>query len=154
MLDTFRGMPVHALVLHATVVLVPLMALVTVLVAVVPRWRSPGAWPAVAANVLTTALVWVTQQSGEALQRRLPASAQIDRHAQLAGTMIWFMLGLLAASVLVALVRRRRGGLVTAVGVVSVLAALATTVWVARVGDSGASAVWKDVVTSTNGPTG
>lgn len=149
MFDTFNGLPVHALVLHAAVVLVPLMAVLTVAVALVARLRVRGAWPVVAGNVVTLATVFVTQQSGEQLQARLPPTPLIQTHADLGGTMTVFMVGLLVASVLVALVRRRTGGVVMAMAALSVVAAVAATVWVVRVGDSGATAVWKDVIVST-----
>lgn len=149
MFDTLLGLPVHAIVVHAAVVLVPLMAVLTVLVAVLPRWRPRGAWLAVAGNVVTLGAVVVAQQSGEALQRRLPDNPLIHDHAQLGDSMTVFMVGLLVASVLVALTRRRSGALVTAVGGLAVVAAVAATAWVVVVGHSGATAVWKGVVAST-----
>lgn len=154
MFDTFQGLPVHALVLHVTVVLVPLMSLLTVLVAVVSRWRPRGAWPVVVGNVAVLGAVFATTQSGEALQSRLPANPQIQTHAGLGNAMTNFTLALLVASVLVALVRRRSGAVVMAVAVVAVIAAAAATVWVARVGHSGSTAVWKDVISSTDPPSG
>ena len=36
--DTVLGLPVHALVVHGVVVLLPLMAIITAVVACVPRW--------------------------------------------------------------------------------------------------------------------
>lgn len=149
MFDTVLGLPVHAIAVHAAVVLVPLMAVLTVLVAVLRRWRVRGAWPVVAGNVVVLGSVVVAQQSGEALQHRLPGNELISRHADLGGSMTVFMIGLLVASVLVALARRRSGGLVAAVGVLTVVAAVAATAWVALVGHTGAEAVWKDVIAST-----
>jgi len=46
-LDTFRGLPVHALVLHLTVVAVPLMAVVTAALPWRRSWRRRFAWPVV-----------------------------------------------------------------------------------------------------------
>lgn len=154
MFDTLLGLPVHAIVVHAAVVLVPLMAVLTVLVAVLGRARLRGAWPVVAGNVVTLGAVVVAQQSGEALQRRLPANELISDHADLGGSMTVFMIGLLVASVLVALVRRRTGAVVVAVGAVAVVAAVAATAWVVVVGHTGAGAVWKDVIASTTQPGG
>ncbi len=150
MFDTFQGLPVHALVLHGSVVLVPLMAALTVLVAVVPRVRALAAWPVVAGNVVALVMVFVTSESGEALQGRLPANEQITQHAELGERMTPFTIGMLVASVLVAVLRRRTGSLMLAAGAVAVVAAGAATVWVVLVGHSGSTAVWKDVVSSTN----
>ena len=154
MFDTIRGLPVHALVLHGAVVLVPMAALLTVLVALIGRWRPRGAWPVVALNALTLATVFVATQSGQELQSRLPSNEQISEHAERGNAMTLFALGLMAASVLVALVRRRSGAVVMAVGALAVVAAAAATVWVVLVGDSGSTAVWKDVISSTNRPSG
>lgn len=151
MFDTFQGLPVHALVLHAAVVLVPLTALLTVLVAVVGRWRLRGAWPVVAGNVVTVVTVFVAVQSGQALQERLPGNALISQHAERGDSMTVFAVAVLVASVLVALVRRRSGAVVVAVGALALVAAAAATVWVVLVGHSGSTAVWRDVIVSTQG---
>ena len=55
MFDTFLGLPVHALVVHAVVVLVPLAALGLIAIAVYrrgatrtsrsSRWSPPPGWP-------------------------------------------------------------------------------------------------------------
>ena len=52
MFNTFQGLPLHPLVVHATVVLVPLMCLLTVLVAVRPVLRGKFAWWTFMADVL------------------------------------------------------------------------------------------------------
>ena len=70
-------------------------------------------------------------------------------------TLIWFALPLLVLLVaLVVLDRRRTPSPVSTMRVVSALAlvaALATTVQVVRIGDSGARAAWQDKITSSNG---
>jgi len=148
-LDTFRGLPVHVLALHLTVVAVPLAAVVTAAVPWRRSWRRRAAWPVVVLDALVLALVWVTRQSGEQLQRRLPPSPQINHHVDLGLTMIWFSLAVLVVAVLVALARNASGAPVAVVGVLSVAAAVASVVWVVRVGESGSAAVWKDIVAST-----
>lgn len=150
MFDTVQGLPVHALVLHAAVVLVPVMAVLNVLISVVGRLRARWAWPVMAGNVAAVLAVFVAIQSGEALQRRLQPNPQIEAHAALGEAMLPFTLAMLAVSVLAAVLRRRAGVVRVAVGVLSVVAALAATIWVVRVGHSGATAVWKDVITATN----
>lgn len=154
MFDTFQGLPVHALVIHAAVVLVPVMAVLTALVALVSRLRVRGAVPVVAGNVVALVTVFVAQQSGERLQARLGGGELIREHAELGDAMMNFMIGLLVASVLVAVVRRRGRAPVLAVGVLALVTALAATVWVVRVGHSGATAVWQGVVASTGQPAG
>ena len=141
MFDTISGLPVHALVIHATVVLVPLMAVITVLVAVRERLRDRYAWWVVAADAALIPLVLVTKKSGEKLQARLGGQVALE-HGRLGSALIWFALGLLAAAVLVALTRRRAGAMRMVSSALTVVAAIAVVVWTVRVGDSGARALW------------
>jgi hypothetical protein len=145
--DTFAGLPVHALVLHAAVVGAPLMSVVTVVVAARPAWRARLGWAVVVADALLLALVWVTAESGEALQDRLGGQVA-DEHGDLGESLPYFAAGLLAAAVLSALVGRRRGLGVVAVAA-TLVAAGALTTWTVLTGHSGSEAVWADVVGST-----
>lgn len=149
-LDTFRGLPVHVLALHLTVVLVPVAAVVTAAVPWRAVWRQRFAWPVAVLDAFVVGLVLVTQESGEKLQDRLPSSPLIEEHAELGGQLIWFTVAVLVAAVLVALLRSRAGGLATGVGLLSVAVAAASIVWVVRIGEAGSSAVWKTTVASTN----
>ena len=73
MFDTVLGLPVHALVVHGVVVLLPLMAIITSVVACVPRWRVRAAWPVAIIDTAMVAMTFVARQSGLAQQRRLGA---------------------------------------------------------------------------------
>jgi hypothetical protein len=151
-LDTFRGLPVHVLVVHAVVVGVPLMSLVTAVVAFTPRWRARLGWLVVVADGLVAALVLVARLSGQRLLQRIGTSDAIRAHTNLGNQMIWFALALLAAAVLVALVAGRRGALPTGAAVIALVAALAATGWVIRTGEAGSSAVWKTIIANTTAP--
>src|SRR3954451_25365761 len=70
MFDTISGLPLHALVVHAVVVLLPLMSLVTLAVAVRPRWRHYAPLVAVGAGAVVVVAL-VAKESGERLQTRL-----------------------------------------------------------------------------------
>ncbi|MGR7001166.1 DUF2231 domain-containing protein [Yinghuangia aomiensis] len=71
MFDTVFGLPVHVLVLHFAVVLVPLAALATIAVAVRPAWLPRfGVWVA-ALDAVMVVLVWATKESGEKLLKRI-----------------------------------------------------------------------------------
>ena len=157
MFDTFDGLPVHALVLHATVVLLPLMSLVTVLVAVVPRWRKG---PAVATAVIDAGLiglVWATAESGDKLQVRLSQRAGeviAKEHGDRGGLMIWFAVALFAAALLTVLIARR-GGILAGLAIVVAIACAAGTVgWTIYTGDAGARAVWEENIADTEAPPG
>ena len=145
--DTVLGLPIHALVVHGVVVLLPLMALVTAVVAFVPRLRVPAAWPVAVIDAGMVAMTFVARQSGEALQTRLGGQVAQD-HAALGRNLIWFALAMFLVSLVVAVNRRSERstpGVVLAV----VTGALAIW-WTVRVGHSGSSAVWSGIVASTN----
>lgn len=147
--DTVEGLPVHVLVVHAVVVGVPVMSLATVAVAARRSWGAPAAWAVVAINAGLLVVTWVAQQAGEALHRRRGPTIAVE-HVELGGSMHWFVLALLATSVVVALAGERRPLALAALAVAVVVAA-ANVIWVVRVGESGSRSVWQDVVTSTNG---
>ncbi|MCX6396792.1 MAG: hypothetical protein NTV23_09930 [Propionibacteriales bacterium] len=153
MLDTFQGLPVHALIVHATVVTLPLAAILVALAAVYPRFRVwAGPLPMVVA-VLAVVLVPLSTSSGEELEHRINAEGDcpgireaIEHHAELADWLIWLVIPLAVLAV-VSYFLHRRGPvskpLVIALAVLSVLAAGSVVLHTARVGHAGAEATWK-----------
>jgi uncharacterized membrane protein len=105
MFDTIQGLPLHPLVVHAVVVLLPLAVAGTLAVALVPRWRRTfGPLVALLATA-GTALVPVATQSGESLVARVGAPS--GDHQVLGGQLLWFALPMtLLLWALVALDRR------------------------------------------------
>ena len=71
MFDYIFGLPMHALVIHAVVVLVPLSALCAIAYVVRPAWRRLLRWPTAAGAVIAGASAYVAAESGEALPRRV-----------------------------------------------------------------------------------
>ncbi len=147
MFDTVLGLPVHALVVHGVVVLLPLMAMITAAVACVPRWRAHAAWPVVLVDAGMVAMTVVARQSGLALQNRLGGQVA-QEHAALGKNLIWFAMALFLASLVVAMVRRSRRATLGAV--FAVVAGVFAIWWTVRVGHTGSDAVWKGIVASTN----
>ncbi|MGO4255047.1 DUF2231 domain-containing protein [Marmoricola sp. RAF53] len=156
MFNLVNGLPVHPLVVHAVVVLLPLAILGTIAIAVRPRWRTRYGHLVVAASAAATVLIPVATSSGESLEQQV---GDPGKHAQLGDQLIWFALPLLALDIaLVWLARRHEKSpgdrtvtarrTVTVVAALSVLTALAAGVQVYRVGDSGARAAWGDQVAS------
>ena len=160
MFDQIGDMPLHPLVIHIPVLGIPLALLLTLLFAF-PRTREWARWPLVVTVLGATAATWVAKESGEALQGRLgitggnPVGDLVNQHAALADQLFYIMLGFSAVTLLnVFLVRSVRAPdgtrtegkpaaplrilLVVAMAAVGVVA----FVWVARVGDLGARAVW------------
>lgn len=147
MFDTVLGLPIHALVVHGVVVLLPLMAIATAVVACVPRWRARAAWPVVVIDAGMVAMTFVARQSGEALQARLGGQIA-QEHAAIGRNLIWFAVAMFLASVVVAVMRGSRR--TTVGGVLTVVAGVFVVWWTVRVGHTGADALWKGIVTSTN----
>lgn len=77
------NLPLHPLVVHAVVVLVPLAVLTGIVVAVWPRARRAYGWPVAAIAVLAAISIPVATSSGEQLRDRLPANSMIETHAEL-----------------------------------------------------------------------
>ncbi len=163
------GLPAHPLIVHATVVMVPLAATAVALHAFVPRARVRLGLVTVAFAVLATALVPLSTSSGEQLQKDLGNNALIERHSQLADGLLPWVIGILVVAVLLAVrdfvVRRRHDlsdggkgrsavGLVTKPVVLMVLAAAVfagTAQQVVRIGHSGAEATWQGVTSGQGG---
>jgi uncharacterized membrane protein len=146
MLDLIFGLPIHALVVHAVVVLLPLSVVGALALAAVPRWRRPYGPLVLGIAAVATLLIPVATTSGESLERRV---GDPERHAHLGEQLIWFAVPLVALlAVLVWLDRRRphETGVHTAMTALVVVAAVAAGVQTFRVGDSGARAVWADQV--------
>jgi hypothetical protein len=155
MFDTFRGLPVHALVVHAVVVLVPLGALGVVAIAVVPRWRQRFGLAVLAITTAGLVAVPIAMQSGYRLRERLHASGiiakQIQHHLNMGKLVIYPTIALwVLACALVLLDRRGRTGRpAMVVAVLAVLAAGAATAQVAITGELGSTAVWSCTIGSS-----
>jgi hypothetical protein len=155
MFDTFRGLPVHALVVHAVVVLVPLGALGVIAIAVVPRWRQRFGVAVLA--ILTAGLIAVpiATRSGQHLFDRVHASGtvlkQIRHHENMGKLVIWPTLALWILALALVLLdhRGRTGRPVMVVAVLAVLAAGAATAQVAITGELGSTAVWSCTIGSS-----
>jgi hypothetical protein len=157
------GLPLHPLVVHAAVTLVPLSASASVVFAVVQRWRWLLRWPAAVLAVLAAVVAWVSRLSGSALleDRAFLLDSpqlrdQIERHEQLGELLAlvsvpYVLLVLLATWSLAGTTALASGrgardsrlpALEQVLPALVVLASLGVLVLVVLTGDSGARAVW------------
>ena len=140
MFDTITGLPVHPLVIHAVVVGIPVMAILTILVAVRKNLREKYSWWVAGANFLLFLVTLVAKESGEALQEAKGGQLAIE-HGQLGSVLPWFVLVMTAASAAVAGTSRNRALGPIAV-VITILSSVAAVWWTVRTGDAGARSVW------------
>lgn len=160
MFDTFNGLPLHPLVVHGVVVLLPLAIIGTLAIAIRPHWRHRFGLAIVVIAAVATLFIPIATSSGESFEKRV---GDPGNHADLGDQLIWFALPLLLLLIVLVVLDRRgrtegrwpapgeptpRSGLITGVAVLAVVAALAAGVQVYRVGDSGARAAWGDKVSA------
>jgi uncharacterized membrane protein len=158
LLDLVNGIPVHPLVVHAAVVLVPLAALGLIAMAASRRFSRSFGWVVATISLAAAAACLAARESGEALEDRV-GEPGFD-HADLADVMPAIALGLVLVSGPLWLLDRRAGAdaprkpLRMAVAGLAVIVAAANLVWVYRVGDSGAKSVWTPRVATSAGSAG
>lgn len=151
--ETVGGIPLHPLVVHGAVVLVPLAALGVVALALVPRWRSQYSVLVFLLALVAAVNVQIAKMTGETFKDTFGELPKIERHADLGSDMLWFALPLLAASIVIWWMGSRAknerpvsSGLAILLSVLCIAAASAALVMVIRVGHSGADAVWSGTV--------
>lgn len=93
--ETVRGLPLHVLVVHAVVVLVPLAALGALGSALWPSVRRHFGAAAVVIALVATALVPIATGSGENLEHRLGAEQLVHDHSEWGERMLPAMIVLL-----------------------------------------------------------
>jgi uncharacterized membrane protein len=157
------GLPLHPLVVHATVVLVPLAVLGALAIVVFPRARRRYGSLVVVTAVVATVCTVLAEQSGEALEHTLPRNPAIEAHAAAGDYLkLWMAPLMIAVAIFVLMHRRanrtarleatgttsalalagRQRVLAVGVAVVTVVLALGTALVVFQTGDLGARAVW------------
>lgn len=152
-MSTINGLPVHPMLVHFIVVLAPLTAFLAILCAVWPAARRRLVWLVLALAAATTVLTPIASEAGEWLEHKIEETPLVEKHAEMGDTMLYFALALLVAAILLAVVhvRAERGKPLSAaigavVAVFVVVAGVATTVQVFRIGHSGAESVWSDAL--------
>ena len=149
-MTTIFGLPAHALLVHAVVVLAPLVAALEILCALWPAARRRLVWLVVALAAAVMALTPVTASAGQWLYEQSPQHAPIvEVHADRAEWMIYFAVGLLIVAILQVFQHwtesrssEPKRALAVVAAVLAVVVGVTSTVTVVRIGDAGAQAVW------------
>lgn len=158
---TLGGVPLHPLVIHAVVVLLPLAAVGTLAMAVRPVWRRSLGVPTLLVALVGVVAVPMATYTGNQLQVALNGgSPLVAEHASRAGTLLPVAIAF-GVLLLAAVVVDRMAGARTAVGAgahrgpaarvgpapailtaLAALAGIASAGLVVWIGHAGASAVW------------
>ena len=155
MFDQVNGLPVHALVLHAAVIFVPLLALGAIVYALVAKWRAKIGWAVGLLAIVAPVSALVAMLSGNELFDRLIAEKRvsgagaeiISDHQGYGQLTFFFSLALGVVTLIMLFVTLRRAGSLPkpadiGLGVVMIALAAVSGYFVFKTGDSGATAVW------------
>ncbi len=162
-------MPIHPLLVHFVVVLVPISALILLLSLCWPaaRRRIGVASPIVA--FVTLVLVPLTTEAGEWLEHRTPSDPLVEIHAELGEELLVWSLGVFVVSLAWWAIHqprvqqwwtqrtgsaREQASRFLAVGltVLGIALAVGSVVQVYRIGESGAAAVWNNSADTESTP--
>jgi len=147
-MDLFEiaGLPLHPLIVHAVVILVPLTALALILGAFLPAARKRLGIVTPLAALVVLVLVPITMLAGAALAEQVGPVPAVLHHADL-GRLLWpwTLAMFLVAAVQWCWYRFGAGPRRAARWIVAVLAVVSgvgSTVMVVLIGEAGARAVW------------
>ncbi|MSW55331.1 MAG: hypothetical protein F2835_01030 [Actinobacteria bacterium] len=156
--DSIFGLPGHPLLVHAAVVLVPLAAIGTVVIAFWPAARNRIGWITAVLGVIGFFFAFFAKESGEALLETVRVTAAVKSHAEMGdqGVIGAFLVGGSACTLMLfdQFVKERAKRnlpelsitrpLRTLIGVFAVVLCIFGSVLVVNVGHSGAKATWEN----------
>lgn len=153
LLDTIAGLPVHPLVVHAAVVLIPLAAVGGIIMAFSATVSRRFGVVVVILAALGAGAAVVSRLSGEQLALRV---GEPEQHAELGELM-----PIIAAVFVVVLLvfwlfdrgipmNRARPAWLIALAVLLVVVSLVAIGWTIRVGHTGAEATWSAIIDNTS----
>ncbi|MGO3324980.1 DUF2231 domain-containing protein [Gordonia sp. (in: high G+C Gram-positive bacteria)] len=154
-MDTIDGLPLHPLIVHLVVVVVPLAALAVVVAALWPRARAwMGPTPTILA-LIGLIVTPIATTAGENFQERLGLSSPaVDEHTSAGDVVIvgagclfgaaalLYLIGLPLVTERLKLPQSVVAALDVVARILGILAAIAAVYLVFRAGDTGARAVW------------
>jgi uncharacterized membrane protein len=146
LLYSISGLPVHPLVVHFAVVVLPVSALALIAIIYTPKIKSKYSFITTAGIILGSAAVLIAKQSGEALAEQIGNPATHSNYGSLltAGAFILMLLTILwyRSS------KGRRSRVVTPLSHATAIAAIIVLLLTFLTGHSGAQAVWEGKLAS------
>ncbi|HYZ68587.1 MAG TPA: DUF2231 domain-containing protein [Mycobacterium sp.] len=149
-MTTITGIPAHALLVHAIVVLAPLVALLEILCSLWPASRRRFVWLVLALAAVNLVLTPLTTDAGEWLyNQQTQPSPILQEHAERGEWMIVFSVALLVVAIAMAVLHwlegrsdKPRTVATVIVAIVALAVGVSSIIGVVRIGDAGAEAVW------------
>jgi amino acid transporter len=157
MFERFGDLPLHVLVIHLAVVLLPVSALTGIVFALVPKWRWLLRWPVLLLGLGSALVALLAKESGEAFEAAIPPlEPVVALHQERGELLVWFTLAFAVLAILAffglggpSALASRRGArpprsrpLELVVSAAVVVVAVLVIVQTIRTGDAGADAVW------------
>jgi hypothetical protein len=148
MFATFGGLPLHPLVIHATVVFIPLLVLLAVLYALVPRLRDRIGWLTVIMAFVAPLSALAAKITGDTFRARIAQLSPharfdlIDGHRHLGTLTLYFTTALALLVLAMVLIRDKPPVLNIALIVLVIIMSGVSAYYVYRTGDSAARIVW------------
>jgi uncharacterized BrkB/YihY/UPF0761 family membrane protein len=145
-----QGLPLHPLIIHAVVILVPLAALGGIAISLL-TWARKRYGSLVVVGAFGAAVsTYVAQIAGQALYNSLPQrSPALEFHASIGTQLLLWVILLFVGTVVVMLAQRLidqekpRGRVALIAGAVLTIAmAIVCTIQVVRIGHAGSTSVW------------
>jgi uncharacterized membrane protein len=147
LLYTISGLPVHALIVHFAVVVLPVSAIGLIAIIYTPKLKGKYSFLAASGIVLGSASVLVAKQSGEALAEHIGTPVV---HADYASLLTYAAFIFMVLTVLwYRSSKGRRSRIVTPISHVTAIAGVAVLFLTFLTGHTGAEAVWKGRLAST-----
>ena len=163
-MDSIFGLPAHPFFVHVPLVLIPLVCIGVIAIAVRPAWRRRFGWILLGASGVMVIATFLAVSSGEAFDDRLGNTEPIEHHRELAETSRLLVIALFVAVLALVLVGRFRDrsteaaatlawmpALMTLLAVITVGAAVLSTVWIVRTGHEGTKVVWRSLIEEDDG---
>ncbi|GAA2827912.1 DUF2231 domain-containing protein [Kribbella solani] len=161
MFERFGDLPLHVLVIHLAVVVLPVSTLTAIAFVAVPKWRRLLRWPALVLGVGALVCAFVAKKSGDAFVTALPQLLPlVQLHRSRGNLLLWFVLAFAVLVVAAFLLLGRpsapagaRDGRATisrplellVIGAVVVMAVVVIYQTILT-GDAGARAVWGNIL--------
>ena len=148
--DTFQGLPIHPLIVHLVVVILPIATFSTIISVYSSRFRKGYAFASVIGVFVGAAAAFVAKQSGEALGDRVGLPR---KHSDYGNILTYVSLAFLIVVLLwYRNWRRTRSNRINALGLLLTVLGIAVLVLTYLAGHTGATAVWQKKIAITSQP--